>query len=111
MTACSNWACCQGGINDITNSMMQYWTSDSIVPIGESSSFGGLRGVSARWSSDTVDAIYEELKGLASDDPMVIELTTEFVKEMVTELPYLTTENEFADNYIFNNILDRMANG
>ena len=67
-----------GGVRD--------WHSEHIVPIGEMSPTEG--GAVTRYGNDKIDEIIDELVGLPSDDPRVIELITEFQKEIVINAPF-----------------------
>lgn len=67
---------------------VRQWDSSNIVEVGKNTPTGNNTGASARWRSSKVDAIIDELVKLSSDDPKVIELITEFQKELVTNVPF-----------------------
>ncbi len=81
---------------DITVDIEQ-WTSSLITPIGEDTlATSYSKAASGRYASETIDAIFQELKGLEPDDTSVVELTTEFLKEIVTNNPFMMVGSQFA---------------
>ncbi|MBA7607885.1 hypothetical protein ES703_15054 [subsurface metagenome] len=59
-----------------------YWHKEYIVPIGEYAFYNNVR-----WESDTVSELLDEMSALHPEDPEVIELTRELLKEVIREMP------------------------
>ena len=78
----SYWPSC--GILADTSENMAGWNKKYIVPIGERAP-----GNAARWSNDRVSELLEELSGIPSDDPRIVEKITEINKEFVAGIPFL----------------------
>ena len=77
----------QSGVIDLTG-QIKTWKSDGIAPVGENTPIGFLSGASARWASDEIDAIINELNGITADNPRSDELIEEYLKVMVENMPY-----------------------
>jgi peptide/nickel transport system substrate-binding protein len=63
---------------------MSSWHSKNLKPIGEVSSYN-----TGRINSPEIDAILDQLEPLTPDDPQVIDLSTELLKEMVREMAWI----------------------
>ncbi len=68
--------------------MIRFWHKDLVVPIGEITPSGANTGACSRWVNDHASALIDELIGIPSDDPKVVELITEVLKELVREQPF-----------------------
>lgn len=79
----SYWPGC-GVAPDVYDNMNSVYHKKYIVPIGQPAP-----GNAIRYESDTLTAILDELSLLTSDDPKTIELTREFMKAWVVEMPWL----------------------
>lgn len=64
------------------------WHTDSMAPLGENTPSGAGTGGCARWESSKLDSLINEIGTLAPDDPRVVELCTECLKEMTVAMPY-----------------------
>jgi len=64
------------------------WHSNQVAPVGEQTPAGAWVGAITRYENEEIDKIADELIGLSSDDPRIIELTTEFQKEIVKDAPF-----------------------
>ncbi len=64
------------------------WHSSNVVPSGENTPTGYNTGACSRWKSAKVDAILEELAQLSPDDPKVVQLVTDFQKEIIINAPF-----------------------
>lgn len=64
------------------------WHKDLVVPIGQITPSGSNTGATARWKSDKVSELIDKLVGIPSDDPQVVPLITEIMKELVREQPF-----------------------
>ena len=78
----SFWPAC--GLLPDTTTNMAGWHKQFIVPVGERSS-----GNRARWSNDRVSTLLDELAGMLSTDPLVVDKITEINQEFVQEIPFL----------------------
>lgn len=78
----SYWPAC-GLIPDATANMLG-WHKRYIVPNGKQAP-----GNRCRWANDRVSQLLDELSGLPSSDPAVVEKITEINKEFVKGLPFI----------------------
>ncbi|RAP77209.1 ABC transporter substrate-binding protein [Paenibacillus montanisoli] len=78
----SYWPAC--GLLPDTTANMTGWHKQYIVPIGEQAP-----GNRNRWANDRVSTLLDELDGLPSDDPKVIQNITEINKEFVKGMPFI----------------------
>ncbi|MDR1059681.1 MAG: ABC transporter substrate-binding protein [Clostridiales bacterium] len=76
------WPSC-GVIADIST-QMSTWRDVFVRPIGESAS-----GNAARWDSPEGTAMIDELLNMPRTDPQMVEKTTELLKLMVDEVPFM----------------------
>jgi peptide/nickel transport system substrate-binding protein len=79
----SYWPGC-GVMPDVFDSMNGAWNSRFVVPVGQPAP-----GNTSRHTSETLTALLDEISGYTSTDPKTIELTTEFMKAWVAEMPWL----------------------
>lgn len=79
----SYWPGC-GVIPDVFDSMNGAWHKKFVVPVGQPAPGNAVRHV-----SDTLSDYLDQIEGLTSTDPKTIELTTEFMKAWVAEMPWL----------------------
>jgi len=79
----SYWPGC-GVFHDVFDSMNSAWHSKFVVPVGEPAP-----GNNVRHESEVLSDYLDQIEPLTSDDPMTIELTTEFMKAWVDEMPWL----------------------
>lgn len=79
----SYWPGC-GVIPDVFDAMNGAWNSKFVVPIGQPAP-----GNSSRHTSEVLTDYLNQIEPLPSDDPQTIELTTEFMKAWVAEMPWL----------------------
>jgi len=79
----SYWPGC-GALPDSFDILDSFWHKRFIVPIGEPAP-----GNAMRYESDALSGILDQIEPLTSDDPMTIELLTEFKKQFVREMPWL----------------------
>ncbi len=77
-------------INVITDAtaMVRYWHKDQVAPIGVSTPGGGNNGACTRWKSDKVSSLIDELVDTPSNDPKVVGIITEIMKELVKAQPF-----------------------
>lgn len=78
----SYWPAC-GLLPDTTVNMLG-WHKQYIVPTGEQAP-----GNRNRWKNDRVSQLLDELTGMPSSDPAVVEKITEINKEFVKGLPFI----------------------
>ncbi|WP_197081223.1 ABC transporter substrate-binding protein [Gordoniibacillus kamchatkensis] len=78
----SYWPAC--GLLPDSTSNFQGWHKKYIVPVGQQAP-----GNRNRWASDRVSSLIDELNGLKSDDPKVIQNITEINKEFVKGMPFI----------------------
>ncbi|MDN5346221.1 MAG: peptide/nickel transport system substrate-binding protein [Petrotoga sp.] len=83
---------------------LQYYHSDFYVPVGTPTSPYNIY----RWKvPKEIDSIIEKMGSLAPDDPQIIELTKEFIKIAVEEMPIIAiaSSKKFnaVDNYYWTN--------
>ena len=79
----SYWPGC-GVIPDVFDAMNGAWNSKFVVPVGQPAP-----GNTSRHTSETLDSFLNQIEALPSEDPKTIELTTEFMKAWVAEMPWL----------------------
>jgi peptide/nickel transport system substrate-binding protein len=79
----SYWPGC-GVIPDVFDAMNGTWNSKFVVPVGEPAP-----GNNVRHTSETLTNFLNQIEPLTSDDPQTVELTTEFMKAWVAEMPWL----------------------
>ncbi|MAS33879.1 MAG: peptide ABC transporter substrate-binding protein [Anaerolineaceae bacterium] len=98
----SYWPGC-GVIPDVFDSMNGAWHQKFIVPVGEPAP-----GNPHRHSSDVLSNYLDQIEGLTSTDPQTIELTTEFMKAWIAEMPWLpmfgTSKFVPVDTYYWDNM-------
>jgi peptide/nickel transport system substrate-binding protein len=79
----TNWPLsAPGGSPDIYPDLQRYH-SRYAVPVDERN----VSGHESRWSHPDLDAIIDEMEGLASGDPRIVDLSTEGLKVLVREQP------------------------
>lgn len=78
----SYWPAC--GLLPDTTANMQGWHKQYIVPIGQQAP-----GNRSRWANDNVSNLLDELAGMPSEDPKVVENITEINKEFVKGMPFI----------------------
>ena len=71
---------------DATN-YVRKWCSSDIAAVGENTAGGYTSGACARWASDEIDAVINKLL-VTSDEERTTELITEYLKLMITDMPY-----------------------
>jgi peptide/nickel transport system substrate-binding protein len=82
-SAGSYWPGC-GVIPDVFDAMNGTWNSTFVVPVGEPAP-----GNNVRHTSETLTNFLNQIEPLTSEDPRTVELTTEFMKAWVAEMPWL----------------------
>jgi peptide/nickel transport system substrate-binding protein len=100
----SYWPGC-GVAPDVYDNMNGAWHKKFIVPTGQPAP-----GNAPRYESEALSAILDELSALPSDDPQTIELTQEFMKTWVVEMPWIpmfgTSKFVPVDTYYWENLPD-----
>jgi peptide/nickel transport system substrate-binding protein len=79
----SYWPGC-GVIPDVFDAMNGQWNNKFIVPVGQPAP-----GNAHRHDSQVLTDLLNQIEPLTSTDPKTIELTTEFMKAWVAEMPWL----------------------
>lgn len=79
----SYWPGC-GVIPDVFDAMNGTWHKKFVVPVGQPAP-----GNAVRHTSDVLSDFLNQIEPLTSTDPKTIELTTEFMKAWVAEMPWL----------------------
>jgi peptide/nickel transport system substrate-binding protein len=79
----SYWPGC-GVMPDVYTQMNSTWNQRLVVPVGQPAP-----GNNVRHDSDILTSYLDEIAALTTDDPRTVELTTEFMKAWVEEMPWL----------------------
>jgi peptide/nickel transport system substrate-binding protein len=82
-SAGSYWPGC-GVMPDVYDAMNGTWNAKYIVPVGQPAP-----GNNVRFKSDKLTALLDQIAGYTSTDPKTVEVTTEFMKAWVAEMPWL----------------------
>ena len=72
------------GLGPDVYDVMEPWHKRFVVPVGEHAAANQVR-----FANDEISRLLDEMSVLTSDDPRVIELTREMLKEFVREMPYI----------------------
>ena len=75
-------------LNDM-GALIAGWHSSFVMPIGENIVGNKSSGCCTRFVSADLDAIIDEINGLLPDDSSATELTTDFFKLIVKEVPFV----------------------
>jgi len=80
-----------------------------VVPVGERAP-----GNTSRWASDAISALLDEMALMGPDDPRIVEIGTEIMKQFVIEMPWIqmfgTSKLVPVDNYYWTNFVSQSNN-